>query len=78
MLCNEEKWNDKLLEVRSTPIIAKVVAAAAVASNIQHDNENVAVERSEGRDSAKNDSKRKTLHHPVLWYKCCSKYMIEK
>jgi hypothetical protein len=53
MLCNEEKWNDKLLEVRSTPIIAKVVAAAAVASNIQHDNENAAVERSEGRDSAK-------------------------
>jgi hypothetical protein len=78
MLCNEEKWNDKLLEVRSTPIIAKVVAAAAVASNIQHDNENAAVERSEGRDSAKNDGKRKTLHHPVLRYKCCSKYMIEK
>jgi hypothetical protein len=51
MLCNEAKWNDKLLEVRSTPIIAKVAAAAT--SNVQRGNENVAVERPKGRDCAK-------------------------
>jgi hypothetical protein len=50
-MCNEAKWNDKLLEVRSTPIIANVAAAAT--SNIQRGNENAAMERPEGRDSAK-------------------------
>jgi hypothetical protein len=53
MLCNEAKWNDKLLEVRSTPIIANVAAAVATTSNVQRGNENVAVERPEGCDSAK-------------------------
>jgi hypothetical protein len=51
MLHNEVKWNDKLLEVRSTPIIAKVDVAAA--SNLQCGNDNAPVERPEGRDSAK-------------------------
>jgi hypothetical protein len=51
MLRNEPKWNDKLLEVRSTPSVVKV--AAAVGSNVQHGNDNAPVERPEGRDSAK-------------------------
>jgi hypothetical protein len=51
MLRNEAKWNDKLLEVRSTPIAAKVDAATA--SNLQHGNDNAPVERPEGRDSVK-------------------------
>jgi hypothetical protein len=51
MLRNETKWNDKLLEVRSTPIIAKVDVDAA--SNLQCGNDNAPVERPEGRDSAK-------------------------
>jgi hypothetical protein len=51
MLHNEVKWNDKLLEVRGTPSVVKVVVAAAY--NVQHGNDNAPVERLEGRDSAK-------------------------
>jgi hypothetical protein len=76
MLHNEAKWNDKLLEVRSTPSVVKDVAAAAC--NLQHGNDNAPMERHEARDSAKNDGPGKTLHHLALRYKCCNKCMIEK
>jgi hypothetical protein len=51
MLHNQAKWNDKLLEVRSTLSVVNVAAAAAC--NVQHGNDNAPVERLEGRDSAK-------------------------
>jgi hypothetical protein len=67
MLHNQAKWNDKLLEVRSTLSVVNVAAAAAY--NVQHGNDNAPVERPEGRDSAKDDGPGKTLHHLALWYK---------
>jgi membrane-associated HD superfamily phosphohydrolase len=56
MLHNEAKWNDKLLEVRSTPVVVKVAVAAT--SNVQHGNDNAPVEKPEGHDSAKRRQSR--------------------
>jgi hypothetical protein len=57
MLRNEVKWNDKLLKLTSTPIVSKVASA----SNVQRGNDNVTVERSEGRDSAKRRRSREDI-----------------
>jgi hypothetical protein len=69
MLRNEPKWNDKLLEVRSTLSVVKVVAATG--SNVQHDNDNALVERTEGHDSAKRLSIMPGNPHASFTNKMC-------